>query len=325
MVHRVAGGCLDGADARGRAAARVGSLPRVVPRPIAGGGARARPVRPPDRRGRNGVRRAPARRHRALGLGDPPRPHVLQRRGGRASRGNRMVGARPSADRGGDDARRAAAPARTHDHAAAARPVARGRRGDRVPLLLHLVRRDHRARRATVRDARDRDLHAGSATLRSPDRRRARAAAARSGRRRLDRRRRARAARRLSLVLERRAAAACPERDRPWVVSIVAVSVALLALAPAALVWRSLSVGGTVGLRSFRRARRRDPRAPRRAVARDRQLARLCERGDGDRARARHPGGDCDCARRARARCAGDVAARRLGGNARVRLPARLR
>ena len=41
------------------------------------------------------------------------------------------------------------------------------------------------------------------------------------------------------------------ERDRPWVMAIVAVSVTLLLLAPAALIWRSLSVGGTVGLGHF--------------------------------------------------------------------------
>jgi thiamine transport system permease protein len=42
-----------------------------------------------------------------------------------------------------------------------------------------------------------------------------------------------------------------PKRDRPLVGLVTVVSLALLALAPAALVWRSLSVGGTVGLGHF--------------------------------------------------------------------------
>ena len=56
----------------------------------------------------------------------------------------------------------------------ALRPGDRRGRRDRVPVLLHVVRRDPRARRPAVRDARDRDLPPDRAAPRPAARRRAR-------------------------------------------------------------------------------------------------------------------------------------------------------
>ena len=55
VVHALAGGRLDGAHARRRAAPRLGDRALAFPRALARAGARARPVRPADRRRRHRV------------------------------------------------------------------------------------------------------------------------------------------------------------------------------------------------------------------------------------------------------------------------------
>ena len=108
VVHALAGDRLDGADARRGPAARLGALAVPVPRPLGRRGARARAVRPADRRRRDGVPRAPPRRDRAVGVGDPARARLLQRRRRRAGRRRVLGRARPAAVGRGGDARRVA-------------------------------------------------------------------------------------------------------------------------------------------------------------------------------------------------------------------------
>ena len=93
-----------------------------------------------------------------------------------------------------------------------------------------------------------------------------------------------------------------------------------------ALVVRSLRVGGRLRARPLPVARARDARAARRAVARDRRT-RSSSRSARRRSRSRRdPGGRRRrAAAGARARRARDAAARRLGRDARLRLPARVR
>ena len=128
--------CLDGADARRRRCPLAWALARFsVPRPLARRGARARPVRPPHGRRRDGVPRAPARRARAVGLGDPPRPRLLQRRRRRPRR-RRVLGRarRPALGRGRDARRAAASTASRLGHAAAPR-ARRSRRAASIVFL----------------------------------------------------------------------------------------------------------------------------------------------------------------------------------------------
>ena len=115
-------------------------------------------------------------------------------------------------------------------------------------------------------------------------------------------------------------------RLRLAVALVVGGSLALLAVPVAALVERAFSVPGGHGLDHFRALARRHARAARGTVARNRQLARVRRRRHGDRAGRRDPG--CAPGRRRSRPCGrggGDAAAGRLGGDARVRLPARLR
>ena len=111
VVHALAGGRLDGADARRRAPARVGARTILVPRTLARRGARPRALRPADGGRRDRVPRAAPGRRRADRLGDPPRARLLQRRGRRARRRRVLGRARPEAGRRRRDARRVAAPA----------------------------------------------------------------------------------------------------------------------------------------------------------------------------------------------------------------------
>ena len=89
---------------------------------------------------------------------DPARARLLQLRRRRAHRRRAVVAPRSPARRSRADARRdpVADVRRRHP----ARAAARDHRGrvDRVPVHLHLVRRDPRPRRPAVRHARDRDL-----------------------------------------------------------------------------------------------------------------------------------------------------------------------
>ncbi len=123
---------------------RVRAEPVPVPRPRARARAGHRPVRAADDRGRRRVQRA---RHHGVGRGDPPRPRLLQLRGRRAHRRRPLVPPRPAARRGRADAR--CEPVADVRRRHAARPPTRDhrRRVDRLPVLLHLVRRDPRARR----------------------------------------------------------------------------------------------------------------------------------------------------------------------------------
>ena len=137
-------------------------------------------------------------------------------------------------------------------HAPAPRPGARVRGVDRVPLLLHVVRRDRRPRRAALRDARDGDLQPGGAALRPPHRGGARAAPARRGRGDGARLREARAAARRPRAATGRARASRPGaraprrgRGRPRRRSRCS------SLPPLALVVRSLQVGDGYGLDHF--------------------------------------------------------------------------
>ena len=144
----------------------LGARAVLVPRALARRGPRARPVRPADDRRRDRVPRAPPGRGRAVGVGDPARPRLLQRRGRRA-RGRRVLGRsrRTALGRGGDARRRPCAATAAADGAAARAGAGVGRL-DRVPLLLHLVRRDRRPRRNPLLHARDGDLQPGGALLR---------------------------------------------------------------------------------------------------------------------------------------------------------------
>ena len=203
MVHALAGGRLDGPDARRRAAARVGARPVLVPWTLARRGARPRAVRPAHRGRRDRVPRAAPGWGRADRLGDPPRARLLQRRGRRARRRRVLGRARPEAGRRRRDARRVAVPASPPRHRSPPRPRRRLRGVDRVPLLLHVVRRDRRPRRDPVRDARGRDLQPGSAALRPPGSSGARDPPAGGGRRHGARLRQARAATRRRAVTPR--------------------------------------------------------------------------------------------------------------------------
>ena len=98
LVHDLAGGRIDRAHARRRAAARVGDRAVPVPGPLARPRARARPVRAADGRRRDRVPGAAPRRLRAGPLGDPRRARLLQRRRRDAHRRRRL----------GDDRSRAA-------------------------------------------------------------------------------------------------------------------------------------------------------------------------------------------------------------------------
>ena len=208
---------------------------------------------------------------------------------------------------------------------AAARAGAGVGRVDRVPLLLHLVRRDRRPRRNPLLDARDGDLQPGGALLRPAHGRGARPPSARRGRRGRDRLRGARAASRRRATSRAAGPEAAPAAAGSRSTGSSSASVALLLLPPIALVLRSLRVGDGYGLDHFASLFDETPAllvTPWHAVA---LLASLRDGGRRDRARRRGPrrvrGGEGD----ARRRRAADAAARRLRRDAGVRLPARVR
>ena len=166
MVHLLAGDGLHRPHSPRRAPACLGARAILVQRALARGGPRARPVRPADDRRRDRVSRAPPGRGRTVGVGDPARPRLLQRRGRRA-RGRRVLGRsrRTALGRRGDARRRPCAATAAADGAAARAGAGVGRL-DRVPLLLHLVRRDRRPRRNPPLHPRDGDLQPGGSVLR---------------------------------------------------------------------------------------------------------------------------------------------------------------
>ena len=215
----------------------------------------------------------------------------------------------PRAERGGRDARRVAACAPPRGHAAAARAGARGGRRDRLPLLVHVVRRRPDPRRPAVRDARGRDLQPGRPALRPPSRGRPLARAARLRRGCRLGRDAARAAARRRHGQLRPSATRCARSGRRRDKLVVGVSLGGLALflglPLAVLVERSLAVGDGYGLDAYEALGAPDERPARGAVGGGRELDRLRGRGDADRRRRRW-------ARRVRRR--GLAAARLLDG-----------
>ena len=190
VVHGVAGHPVDrahgvGGDAGGVRAVAL-RVSRSAPRARAGDGA----VRAPDRGRRLGVRERarpgwPARvpRARSEPRRDPDRPRVLQLRGGRAH-GRWAVGAPRSAPGGGGtDARRKPVARVPRGHPARAAARDRGGERHRVPLHVHVVRRDPDPRWAAHLDPRDRDLPPDRAAARSSRRGRPHHRAARRRRR----------------------------------------------------------------------------------------------------------------------------------------------
>ena len=302
MVHALAGDGLDRSHAGRRAAARLGAVAVPVPGALGGRGARARAVRAPDGGRRDRVRRAAPGRRRALGLGDPAGPRLLQRRR-RGARRRRLLGGPRSASVGRAQRRSGRRPPTSAPaDGAAARPRARVGRVDRLPLLLHVVRGDPHPRRAALRDSRDRDLQPGGASVRPPHGGGARPAPTGRGRRRRARLGEARAAAR------RRSPPGSRARGARWA-GAVAVAVVVLGRSGSSRFRRSLSCAvapGRDGLRprSLHRARARDAGAPRRRPG-TRSLNSLALRrgGDCDRARGRDP----RCGRRRAAGGAGST------------------
>ncbi len=132
--------------------------------------------------------------------------------------------------------------------------------------------------------------------------------------------------RRLGGARSRRGPAPRPiGRDRVRVGLAVGCSLALLALPPLALVVRSLRVADGYGLDHYASLLDETPAllvVPWHAILNSLLFAGAARR---DRAHGRCPGGRGGGAGTAGARRAADAAARRLGGDARVRLPARVR
>ena len=148
----------------GGAAGRVRARALRVPRPPARARPRDRALRAADRGRGHGVHRAPRHggplagpRARPDGLGDPGRPRVLQLRGRRAHGRRPLVAPRPAPRRRRGCSGRAGG-ARSGRSPSRAATGDRGRGGRRVPLHLHVVRRDPDPRRPAHRHARDRDL-----------------------------------------------------------------------------------------------------------------------------------------------------------------------
>ena len=165
VVHNLAGRPLDRADPHDRHPRRVRALPVPIPRPRRGARARDGAVRAADHRG--GLRlREPARprgtprrpRARPVARRDPRGPCVLQLRSRRAHRGWALVAPRPPSGGGGTHARRQPTARVPRGHPARAAPRDHRGRGDRVPLHVHVVRRDPRARRSSVQHPGDGDL-----------------------------------------------------------------------------------------------------------------------------------------------------------------------
>ena len=183
MVHRLAGARVDRADDSRRVPRGLRSRPLPIPRTQPGRRARRRPVRAPDGGRRARVRRDPPRRHRARMGADPDRARVLQRRGRRADRRHVLGEPRPAGRGGSRHAGRVSDRAIPGDHAAAARSRDGGCGGDRLPLLVHVVRDRADSRWPAVRDDRGGDLQPGGSPVRPAGRRRPLARAARVRRR----------------------------------------------------------------------------------------------------------------------------------------------
>ena len=184
LVHVLAGGGEHGTHAGHRRADHLRPLALLVPRTPRRARPRRRAVRATDGRRRRGVPGNAARPLAAIGHRHPARPRLLQRRRGRAHRGAGMAatrralrGCRPHPGRqplAGD----------AHDRrAVAARSGARCC-GNRLPVQLHLVRRDQAPRWTAPHHPRGRDLPACGAAGGPGRRVRARARAAPRRRRR---------------------------------------------------------------------------------------------------------------------------------------------
>src|SRR5207244_12459296 len=132
-------------------ATRAGGGPRPVR--AADGGSRLRVPRA-ARRGR--AARVP--RPRPVARRHPARSRVLQLRGRGADRGWFVVAPRPSPGGRGTRARRRTLADVPRGHIAGAPTGDGGRSGDRLPVTVHVLRREPDPRRAGVLDARDRDL-----------------------------------------------------------------------------------------------------------------------------------------------------------------------
>ena len=320
LVHGLAGGSVDGAHARRRAPARVGDRPVPVSWPRARPRARARAVRAADGRRRDRLSGRAARRLRARPLGHPRRARLLQRRGRDAHRRRRLGGDRPPERRSRSGARSRAAAPRPRGDPAPVGPRDLRSLGADVPVLLHVVRRDPDSRWPRPSDGGDGDLQPGRAALRPAGGGRAVAAAARrrcdrahggrdpggtGGWRRHARRRERRAppAARMGAPCRRRRA-----RGRS-------------ARAPLPARRSRRAIAGQLG-----RALRDDACAPGRAVGGGRVLRRVRKRCRGDRPRRRwtrgHRAGAAARRRRRRLRAAPP---RRLGRDARLRVPDRVR
>ena len=185
--------------------------------------------------------------------------------------------------RGGGDARGGAGGSVPRDHGAAARPGGRGGRGDRLPLLVHLVRHRPHPRRAALRDDRGGDLQPGRPALRPARRRRSLARSARLRRRGRMGRDAARTAGDDARAASRRARHAPARSDTPGqarrrresrlpgALPRAAAGGSRRALARGR--WRSRA-------RCVPRARPADERPPRRPVGGGRELHRLRGRGN---------------------------------------------
>ena len=156
MVHRVAGRGLHRADGRRRPARRPPSGPAPVPGPVATAGRGHCALRAAHRgrwRGIPGPVRTPGAGRRAAApdphrRGDRGRPRVFQRGRRPAHRGHVLGGPRSPGHRGGPGVGGFARPGLPVGHVAPAVAGSGRRVLDRVPVLLHLVRRGAGAGRA---------------------------------------------------------------------------------------------------------------------------------------------------------------------------------
>ena len=162
---RLAGDRVDGADDPRRASCFVRPRPVHVSRSRARFRDGDRSVRAPDGGRRARVPRGASRRARTRLGGDPARSRLLQRRRRRADRRDLLGRARPTGLRSRCDARRGTVAQLSRRDASAARARARGRGLDRLPLLVHLVRRrPHPRRAAATRPSRRRSTTRPSAS-----------------------------------------------------------------------------------------------------------------------------------------------------------------
>ena len=264
---------------------------------------------------------------------DPRRARVLQRRRRRPDRRDVLGEPRPADRRGRRDARRVPLAARAREITLPLLAPALAAAAAIVFLFsLHVVRHRPHPRRAALRDGRGRDLQPGRPAVRPARRRRALARAARVRRRRRLGRDAARAATSRGTARSRRERDAAPAADGRRAGSSSSASLGGLGAlprrsrSPCSSSARSPSAAGTASTPTGRSADATSVLlvAPWEAVVNSLVYAAAATRDRGRRRRARRVRGRAAARPRA-ARRARPAPARRVGGDARVRLPHRFR